>query len=88
MAGEVDVAPAQREVLSSSQTGQRGGEEDGGVLVVGGVANERVDLLAAVEVVVAGVAASGLGPWAARHTIAPRLVRVPLSRTHAGPRTF
>src|SRR4051794_21372382 len=34
LAGEVDVAPAQREELAASQAGERGGENDGGVLVV------------------------------------------------------
>jgi hypothetical protein len=46
LAGEVDVAPAQREELAAAQSGEGGGEEDGGVLVVAGGADERVDLLA------------------------------------------
>jgi hypothetical protein len=44
--GEVDVAPAQREQLAASQAGQGGGEDDGGVLVVGRAADDGVDLLA------------------------------------------
>jgi hypothetical protein len=56
LAGEVDVAPAQREQLAAAQAREGGGEVDGGVLVVGGAADDGVDLLASVHVVVAGVA--------------------------------
>lgn len=56
LAGEVDVAPAQREQLAAPQTGQSGGEDDGGVLVVGGATDDGVDLLTRTHVVVAGVA--------------------------------
>ena len=44
-AGEVDVSPAQRDELALAEAGERGGEEDRGVLLGLGGADERHDLL-------------------------------------------
>jgi hypothetical protein len=44
------------EQLAAPLPGQRGGEDDGGVLLVGRAAHDGVDLLAVVHVIVAGVA--------------------------------
>jgi hypothetical protein len=56
LAWEVDVAPAQRAQLAAPEAGEGCGEVDRAVLVVGGAADDGVDLFAAIDVVVAGVA--------------------------------
>jgi hypothetical protein len=48
--GEVDVAPPQRDDLAAAQAGERGGQEDRGVLLVVGGTHQRPDLLRRVEV--------------------------------------
>ena len=45
LAGEVDVAPAQSEQLAAAQAGERSGEEDRGVLLGRGRADQRHHLL-------------------------------------------
>src|SRR4051812_15625691 len=47
--GEVDVAPAQRDQLPAPQAGERGGQEDRGVLLALGRTHQGEDLLGRVE---------------------------------------
>ncbi len=55
-AGEVDVAPAQGDELAAAQAGERGGEEDRGVLLAVGGADEGHDLFGCEDVDVGGAA--------------------------------